>query len=118
MGVSWKWWGPVHLLHPLSVWQSQVMPVIEALRWWWLGGGKMGGKNGRRGRWGGCLRAKGGCNRPVSRGGGCPAPLKMKEKKKGDDLSGAFLGALGTARVTAAGWLACACDVCEGGCNR
>ncbi len=33
---------------------------------------------------GGCLHAMGGggCNRPVSRGG-VPAPLKMKEKKKG-----------------------------------
>ena len=77
----------------------------------------MGGMHAREGRWGGCLRATGGCNRPVSRGGGCPAPLKMKEKKKGDDLSGAFLGALGTVRATAVGWLACARDTCEGGCN-
>src|SRR6266571_3972260 len=28
MGVLWKWWGPAHLLHPLSVWRSQVTPVV------------------------------------------------------------------------------------------
>ncbi len=28
MGVLWKWWGPVHLLHPLSMQQSQVMLVV------------------------------------------------------------------------------------------
>ncbi len=41
MGVLWKWWGPVHLLHPLSVWQSQVTPVVG--RWGWGSGA------GRRG---------------------------------------------------------------------
>src|SRR6266702_5062397 len=28
MEVSQKWWGPVHLLHPQSVWQSRVTPVV------------------------------------------------------------------------------------------
>src|SRR6266571_2337114 len=68
MGVLRKWWGPAHLLHPLSVWQSRVTPVVGgwgwgggagggALGWWWLWQRrwKKCGLQGRKGRWGGCL---------------------------------------------------------------
>src|SRR6266702_2646804 len=53
MGVSRKWWGPAHLLHPLSVWQSRVKPVVRR-----RGRGR-GGLHVGEGRWGGCLRATG-----------------------------------------------------------
>ncbi len=50
--------------------------------------------------------------------GRCPAPLKMKGKKKGNDLSEVFfVGAPGTVRAMAVGWLLCAHDPCEDGCN-
>ncbi len=82
MGVSWKWWGPAHLLHPLSVQQSWVMPVVG--RWGW------GSGTGHRGievvvvvatamakGWPACMQGEvgwvlachRGCNRPVLRGG-------------------------------------------------
>ncbi len=50
--------------------------------------------------------------------GGCPAPLKIKEERKGNDLSGAFIGVQGTVMAMVTGWLVCACNTCEGGCNR
>src|SRR6266702_2764990 len=122
MGVSQKWWGPVHLLHPLSVRQSRVTPVI-----------------GRRGRGSGAGRrgievvvvvatvtAKGqpawargevgwvlACHRGVQRAcveGRCPAPLKTKGEKRGMTYLRFFLGALGTVRATAAGGRVCARD--------
>ncbi len=83
MGVSQKWWGPAHLLHPLSVWQSRVMPVVR--RW---GQGSGAGRRGIevvvvvamatatakgqpacvQGEVGWVLACHGECNRPVSRG--------------------------------------------------
>ena len=75
--------------------------VVEALRWWLLW---------RRRR----RRRRGGLH---AREGRCPAPLKMKGKKRGNDLSEAFLGALGTVRAMAVGWLVCARNPCEDGCN-
>ncbi len=47
-----------------------------------------------------------------------PALLKVKGKK-GNNLSEVFfVGAPGMVRVTAVGWLVCACNPCEDGCNR
>src|SRR6266702_3679557 len=81
MGVSRKWWGPAHLLHPLSVWQSQVTPVVGR-----RGRGSGAGRRGievvvvatttakgrpacARGEVGWVLACHGECNGPVSRGG-------------------------------------------------
>ncbi len=77
---------------------GEVALVVEALRWWWLWRRRRGSLHARERR--------------------CPAPLKMKGKKRGNDLSEAFLGALGTVRAMAVGWLVCAHDACEGGCSR
>ncbi len=81
MGVLRKWWGPAHLLHPLSMWQSQVMPVVQR-----QGRGSGAGHRGievvvvvvtatakgqpacAQGEVGWVLACHGECNRPVSRG--------------------------------------------------
>src|SRR6266702_1419064 len=81
MGVSQKWWGPAHLLHPLYVWRSWVTPVV----WRW-GRGNGAGRRGievvvvvltamakgwpacARGEVGWVLACHGECNGPVSRG--------------------------------------------------
>src|SRR6266702_5001617 len=70
---------------------GEVAPVVEALRWWWLWRQRRrkGGLHAREGRWGGCLRATGSATACVE--GRCPAPLKTKGKKRGNDLSEAFL---------------------------
>src|SRR6266702_3160940 len=83
MGVSRKWWGPAHLLHPLSVWQSRVKPVVRR-RGRGSGAGRRGIEvvvvvatatataKGRpacgRGEVGWVLACHGECNGPVSRG--------------------------------------------------
>src|SRR6266702_3879339 len=81
MGVSRKWWGPAHLLHPLSVWQSRVTPVVRR-----RGRGSGAGRRGIEvvvvvamatakgrpacagGEVGWVLACHGECNGPVSRG--------------------------------------------------
>jgi len=60
-----------------------------------------------QGKVGWVLVCHGGCNRPVLSKGRCPAPLKIKGKKRGNNLSEAFLGALGTVRAMVVGWLVC-----------
>ncbi len=95
LGVSRKWWGPAHLLHPLSVWQSRVMPVVGQ-RGWGSGAGRRGIKvvvvvatatvKGRpecmQGEVGGCLHATGSatglCQGEVS------CTVKDKGEKKGE----------------------------------
>src|SRR6266702_8698809 len=87
MGVSRKWWGPAHLLHPLSVWQSRVTPVVRR-----RGRGSGAGRRGievvvvvatatAKGR-PACARGEVGWGACVPRGvqracveGKCPAPL-------------------------------------------
>src|SRR6266571_3266630 len=92
MGVLQKWWGPAHLLHPLSVWQSQETPVV----WQW---GQGSGTSHR------------GIEVVV-------VVATVKGEKRGNVLSEDFLGALGTVRAMAVGWLVCAHDACEGRCSR
>jgi len=43
-----------------------------------------------RGEVGWVLACHGGLQQACVEGGGCPAPLKMKEERKGNDLSGAL----------------------------
>jgi len=52
--------------------------------------------------WPACMRGEVSCT------------IKDEGEKRGNDLSEAFLGALGTVRATAVGWLVCAHDACEG----
>jgi len=95
MGVSQKWWGPVHLLHPLSVRQSRVTPVVGR-----RGRGSGAGRRGievvvvvatvtakgqpacARGEVGWVLACHGGVQRACVEGR-CPAPLKTKGEKRG-----------------------------------
>ncbi len=77
---------------------GEVAPVVEAMKWWWLWRRQKGGLHAREGE--------------VS------CTVKDEGKKKGKDLSEvSFVGAPGTVRATAVGWLLCAHNPCEDGCN-
>ncbi len=74
---------------------GEVAPVAEAMKWW-LWQWRRGGLHAREGE--------------VS------CTVKDEGKKKGKRLI-FFVGAPGTVRATAAGWLLCACNPCEDRCN-